>query len=268
MNMQKITDLYNSGPAFLEGVVGVFVASLNPMEQFTIKPLIEYRLGDIDLSFTNSSLFMMLAVLAIGFLSFLGLRNASLVPGRMQSVVEIAYQFIADMVTNVSGKEGLRYFPFVFSLFVFVLFCNLLGMLPYSFTVTSHIIVTFAMAICVFIGITIIGFIKNGFGYLRMFVPSGVPAIMYVILTPVEIISYLLRPVSLSIRLFANMMAGHALLKVFGGFVVALGVYTGWLPLFFIVAITGLEFLVAFLQAYVFAVLTSIYLNDALNMHH
>jgi F-type H+-transporting ATPase subunit a len=151
---------------------------------------------------------------------------------------------------------------------MFVLFCNMLGMLPYSFTVTSHIIVTMLMAIFILIAVTVIGFIKHGFGYLKLFVPSGVPVVLLPLITIIEIISYLSRPLSLSVRLFANMMAGHTMLKVFGGFVVSLGILGGWLPLSFSVALTGLEVLVAFLQAYVFAILTCIYLNDALNLHH
>ena len=151
---------------------------------------------------------------------------------------------------------------------MFVLFCNMLGMLPYSFTVTSHIIVTLIMAIFIFIAVTVIGFLKHGFGYLKLFVPSGVPIFLLPLITVIEIISYLSRPVSLSVRLFANMMAGHTMLKVFGGFVISLGMLGGWLPLGFSVALTGLEILVAFLQAYVFAILTCIYLNDALNLHH
>jgi F-type H+-transporting ATPase subunit a len=172
------------------------------------------------------------------------------------------------MISDTAGSNAKPYFPFIFSLFMFVLFCNMLGMLPYSFTVTSHIIVTLLLAIFIFIAVTIIGFLKHGFGYLKLFVPSGVPAILLPLITVIEIISYLSRPVSLSVRLFANMMAGHTMLKVFGGFVISLGVLGGWLPLGFSVALTGLEILVAFLQAYVFAILTCIYLNDALNLHH
>jgi F-type H+-transporting ATPase subunit a len=172
------------------------------------------------------------------------------------------------MISDTAGSKAKPYFPFIFCLFMFVLFCNMLGMLPYSFTVTSHIIVTLIMAIFVFIAVTVIGFLKHGFGYLKLFVPSGVPIILLPLITVIEIISYLSRPVSLSVRLFANMMAGHTMLKVFGGFVVSLGVLGGWLPLSFSVALTGLEILVAFLQAYVFAILTCIYLNDALNLQH
>ena len=160
------------------------------------------------------------------------------------------------------------FFPFVFTLFMFVLFCNMVGMLPYSFTVTSQIIVTFTLAAMIFIGVTIIGFVKHGIKYLELFVPKGVPLVLLPLIIIIEIISYLARPVSLSVRLFANMLAGHTMLKVFGGFVISLGLLGGWLPLSFSVALTGLEILIAFLQAYVFAILTCIYLNDALNLHH
>jgi len=186
----------------------------------------------------------------------------------MQSLAELSYEFVANMVRDNVGTDGQKYFPIVFSLFMFVLFCNMLGMMPYSFTVTSHIIVTFALAALVFIGVTIIGFATHGFGFFKFFVPSGVPVALLPLLVVIEVISYLTRPISLSVRLFANMMAGHTMLKVFGAFVVGLGVIGGWAPLAFMVAFTGLEILVAFLQAYVFAILTCIYLNDALHMHH
>ena len=172
------------------------------------------------------------------------------------------------MISDTAGSKAKPYFPFVFSLFMFVLFCNMLGMLPYSFTVTSHIIVTFALAAVIFVGVTIIGFVNHGVGYLKLFIPSGVPVFLLPLIVIIEIISYLSRPVSLSVRLFANMMAGHTMLKVFGGFVISLGIIGGWLPLSFTVALTGLEILIAFLQAYVFAILTCIYLNDALNLNH
>jgi len=172
------------------------------------------------------------------------------------------------MINDTAGSNAKIFFPFVFTLFMFVLFCNMVGMLPYSFTVTSHIIVTFVLAAFVFVGVTIIGFIKHGIKYLELFVPKGVPVVLLPLIVVIEIISYLSRPVSLSVRLFANMMAGHTMLKVFGGFVISLGLLGGWLPLSFSVALTGLEILVAFLQAYVFAILTCIYLNDALNLHH
>jgi F-type H+-transporting ATPase subunit a len=172
------------------------------------------------------------------------------------------------MISETAGSKAKPYFPFVFSLFMFVLFCNMLGMLPYSFTVTSHIIVTFALAAVIFVGVTIIGFINHGAGYFKLFIPSGVPLFLLPLIVIIEIISYLSRPVSLSVRLFANMMAGHTMLKVFGGFVISLGILGGLLPLSFTVALTGLEVLIAFLQAYVFAILTCIYLNDALNLKH
>ena len=178
------------------------------------------------------------------------------------------YNFISKMISDTAGKKAKPYFSFIFSLFIFVLFCNMVGMLPYSFTVTSHIIVTLAFAMFIFIGVTILGFVIHGFKYLKIFVPSGVPMVLLPIIMIIEIISYLSRPVSLSVRLFANMMAGHTMLKVFGGFVISLGLVAGWLPLTFSAALTGLEILVAFLQAYVFAILTCIYLNDALNLHH
>jgi len=172
------------------------------------------------------------------------------------------------MVRDNVGTDGMKYFPFVFTLFMFVLTLNMLGMLPYSFTVTSHIIVTFALAAFIFLAVTAIGFWKHGVKFLKFFVPSGVPFVMLPLLVVIEVISYLTRPISLSVRLFANMMAGHTMLKVFGAFVVALGLLGGWAALAFMVAFTGLEILVAFLQAYVFAILTCIYLNDALHMHH
>jgi F-type H+-transporting ATPase subunit a len=172
------------------------------------------------------------------------------------------------MINDTAGSNAKSFFPFIFTLFMFVLFANMVGMLPYSFTITSHIIVTLVLAAIVFLGVTILGFIKHGFKYLELFVPKGVPLVLLPLIVIIEIISYLSRPASLSVRLFANMMAGHTMLKVFGGFVISLGLLGGWLPLGFSVALTGLEILVAFLQAYVFAILTCIYLNDALNLHH
>ena len=240
----------------------------NPMHQFEIKRFIDLEFLGLDASFTNASLFMVLAISLISFVTIWGMRGRALVPTRMQSLAELSYEFVANMVRDNVGTDGQKYFPLVFSLFMFVLFTNMLGMMPYSFTVTSHIIVTFALASLVFIGVTIIGFAKHGFGFLKFFVPSGVPKALLPLLVVIEVISYLTRPISLSVRLFANMMAGHTMLKVFGAFVVGLGLIGGWAPLAFMVAFTGLEALVAFLQAYVFAILTCIYLNDALHMHH
>jgi F-type H+-transporting ATPase subunit a len=192
----------------------------------------------------------------------------ALVPGRIQSIAELSYEYIANMVRENLGEEGMKFFPWVFTIFIFILTLNLLGMIPHSFTVTSHIIVTFAFAAMVWITVTLIGFARHGAGYLRLFVPEGIPIWLMPIIIPIELISYLIRPISHSVRLFANMMAGHTMLKVFAGFVVGLGVLGGWAPLAFLVAFTGLEFLVAFLQALIFTVLTCIYLNDALHMHH
>ena len=241
----------------------------NPMHQFEVYRIgPEIKIAGIDLSFTNASMFMFLSAAAICAVLLLGTKEKNLIPGKFQLIAEMFYNFIAKMISDTAGSKAKPYFPFIFSLFMFVLFCNMLGMLPYSFTVTSHIIVTLLMATFIFVAVTIIGFLKHGFGYLKLFIPSGVPAVLLPLITVIEIISYLSRPVSLSVRSFANMMAGHTMLKVFGGFVISLGMLGGWLPLGFSVALTGLEILVAFLQAYVFAILTCIYLNDALNLHH
>ena len=241
----------------------------NPMEQFSVHKIgPEIKIAGIDLSFTNASLFMIISASVILLFLSLGTKEKKIIPGRIQLIAEIFYKFVAKMISDTAGSKAKPYFPFIFSLFMFVLFCNMVGMLPYSFTVTSHIIVTLIMALFIFIAVTIIGFVKHGFKYLNIFVPSGVPLVLLPLITIIEIISYLSRPVSLSVRLFANMMAGHTMLKVFGGFVISLGLLGGWLPLGFSVALTGLEILVAFLQAYVFAILTCIYLNDALNLHH
>jgi F-type H+-transporting ATPase subunit a len=241
----------------------------NPMHQFEVYRIgPEINLGEINLSFTNASLFMTISSILILLFLFLGTKKKSLVPTKIQFITEASYTFVAKMINDTAGSSAKSFFPFIFTLFMFVLFANMVGMLPYSFTVTSHIIVTFVLAAMVFIGVTILGFIKHGFKYLEIFVPKGVPIILLPLIVIIEIISYLSRPVSLSVRLFANMMAGHTMLKVFGGFVISLGLLGGWLPLGFSVALTGLEILVAFLQAYVFAILTCIYLNDALNLHH
>ena len=241
----------------------------NPMHQFQVYKIgPEIKLGNLDLSFTNASLFMLISALTIALLLFFGSKNKNIIPNKIQLIAELIYNFISKMISDTAGSKAKPYFPFIFSLFMFVLFCNMIGMLPYAFTVTSHIIVTLVMALFIFISVTIIGFIKHGLKYLNIFVPKGVPIVLLPLITIIEIISYLSRPVSLSVRLFANMMAGHTMMKVFGGFVISLGLLGGWLPLSFSVALTGLEILVAFLQAYVFAILTCIYLNDALNLHH
>ena len=241
----------------------------NPMSQFEVYSIgPKIQIGSFDLSFTNSSLFMVLTVSVISLFFIAATQKKSLVPNKMQLIAEMAFEFVSKMISETAGKDARPYFPFILSLFLFVLVANLLGMLPYSFTVTSHIIVTFALAFFIFVGVTVVGFARHGISYLKLFVPSGVPIFLLPLIIVIEVISYLSRPVSLSVRLFANMMAGHTMLKVFGGFVVSLGILGGWLPLGFAVALTGLELLVAFIQAYVFAILTCIYLNDALNLHH
>ena len=243
--------------------------STNPMHQFNVYRIgPEISFGSVDISFTNASLFMIISAITIISIFFVGTRRKAIIPTKIQLLTELSYTLVSKMISDTAGSKAKPYFPFVFSLFMFVLFCNMLGMLPYSFTVTSHIIVTFALAAIIFIGVTIIGFVNHGVGYLKLFIPSGVPVVLLPIIVIIEIISYLARPVSLSVRLFANMMAGHTMLKVFGGFVISLGIIGGWLPLSFTVALTGLEILIAFLQAYVFAILTCIYLNDALNLNH
>ena len=239
------------------------------MTQFNVHRIgPEIKVGAFDISFTNASLFMIISSVAILLIFNIGSKKNSLLPNKIQLLAELSYTFVSKMISDTAGSKAKPYFAFIFSLFMFVLFCNMFGMIPYAFTVTSHIIVTFVLASFIFIGVTVIGFIKHGFGYLKLFVPSGVPALLLPLIVVIEIISYLSRPVSLSVRLFANMMAGHTMMKVFGGFVISLGIVGGWLPLSFSVALTGLEILVAFLQAYVFAILTCIYLNDALNLHH
>lgn len=243
-------------------------AQHSPMEQFEIKAIIPLKIGGLDISFTNSALFMVIAVALITLLMYFSFRGRLLVPGRIQSTAEIFYEFVADMVESVCGPQGRKYFPFIFTLFMFILLCNLLGLLPFSFTVTSHIIVTVALALIVFIGVTIIGFAKHGLKFLGLFAPHGVPLWIMPFLVPVEVFSYFVRPVSLSLRLFANMLAGHTMLKVIAGFVVMLGAWFGWVPFAFVVMLTGFEILVAVLQAYIFAILACVYLNDALHPGH
>ena len=246
---------------------------MDPMHQFEVQPIIELpALAGIDTSFTNSSLWMVLAVGLSGMFMLMASSRTALVPGRLQLMGEMAYGFVANMIKENVGTEGMRFFPFIFSLFLFILFCNMLGMLPYSFTVTSHLIVTFALAAVVFVMVTAVGFIRHGIGFLKLFVPSGIPVVMVPLLVIIEVISYLTRPVSLSVRLFGNMMAGHTMLKIFGGFVVGLSsaglVPLAIAPFALMVALTGLELLIAGLQAYVFTILTCIYLNEAILMDH
>ncbi len=238
----------------------------SPLEQFEINTLIDIPVLGVDASFTNSALFMVIAVVSATLFMTLGMRGRALVPGRWQSLVELSYEFIANMIRDNVGSEGRKYFPFIFTLFMFLLFGNLLGMLPFTFTYTSHIIVTFALAATVFIGVTLIGFAKHGLKFFGFFLPAGVPIFIAPLMIPIEILSYLTRPVSLSLRLFANITAGHTMLKVFASFIGALGA-AGIIPLALVSALIGLEFIIAFLQAYVFTILTCIYLSDALHMH-
>jgi F-type H+-transporting ATPase subunit a len=237
-----------------------------PLHQFEVVKLFPLRVGHFDVSFTNSALFMGIAA-ALGALLFMwGSRKALLIPGRMQSIAELGFDFIQGMVEENIGAEGKSYFSFIFSLFMFILFGNLIGMIPYSFTFTSQIILTFSLASIVFILVTLVGFMKHGIKFLGYFVPEGAPLLFLPLLIPIELISYLSRPVSLSIRLFANMMAGHTMMKVFASFALALGVW-GVAPMAINAVLTGFEFMVAFLQAYVFSVLTCLYLRDAIHLH-
>jgi F-type H+-transporting ATPase subunit a len=238
----------------------------SPVEQFKLKPLVPLEVGGVDLSFTNASLWMTITVIGVTAFLTLSMRSGRLVPGRWQSMAEMSYEFIANMVRENVGSEGRQYFPFIFTLFMFILIGNLVGMIPFSYTFTSQIIVTFAMAMVIFVGVTVIGLVRHGFHFFTLFVPQGTPMVLAPLLIPIEIISYFVRPVSLSVRLFANMMAGHTMMKVFGGFTVLLGVL-GVAPIALLVALTGFEILVAVLQAYVFTVLTCLYLNDAIHLH-
>ena len=238
----------------------------SPVEQFKLKPLAHFEVAGLDLSYTTSALWMTITVIGVTAFLTLSMRGGRLVPGRWQSMAEMSYEFIANMVRENVGNEGRQYFPFVLTLFLFILFGNLMGMVPFAYTFTSQIIVTFAMAFTIFIGVTIIGLVRHGLHFFTLFFPSGTPIALAPVLIPIEVISYFVRPVSLSVRLFANMMAGHTMMKVFGGFVVALGIM-GVAPMVMIVALTGFEILVAALQAYVFAMLTCMYLNDAIHLH-
>jgi F-type H+-transporting ATPase subunit a len=238
----------------------------SPLHQFEITKIVPMQIGSLDASFTNSALFMLIAVTLITLFLVLSTRHRALVPGRVQSIAELSYEFIGSMIRTNVGREGRPYFPFIFSLFYFILIGNMLGMVPYSFTFTSHLAVTFGLALVVFIGTTVIGFVKHGTHFLSFFLPHGTPIGLAPLLIPLEILSYCFRPISLSLRLFANMTAGHTLLKVFAGFAVSLG-FLGFIPMLAVIGVTALEFLIAFLQAYVYTVLACIYLNDALHMH-
>ena len=239
----------------------------SPLDQFQIQPIVPITVGEIDLSFTNSSLFMVIVVVLITVLLTYSMKGRALVPSRWQSMAEIFYETIANMVRDNVGSGGRPYFPFIFTLFMFVLACNLIGMVPGSFTVTSHVIVTFGLAMVIFIGVTVLAIIKHGTGFLRVFFPHGAPWWTGIVLIPVELVSYLSRPITLAVRLFANMTVGHVLLKVVAGFIAPVGIALGLIPLVGLVAITALEILIAVIQAYVFTVLTCVYLHEALHLH-
>jgi F-type H+-transporting ATPase subunit a len=248
----------------------------DPIHQFQIaKYFTVGTFGGQELAFTNSALFMGIAVTGIAALMIGATASRSLVPGRAQSLAEMSYEFVADMIKSTAGPDGMRFFPFVFSLFMFILFLNMLGLLPLAgFTVTSHIVITAALALLVFFTVIVYGLWHNGLRFFKLFVPSGIPVVILPLIVLIEVMSFISRPISHSVRLFANMLAGHITLKVFAGFVVMLGAFGigGWvgalLPLALTVALTALELLVAFLQAYVFAILTCIYLNDAIHPGH
>ena len=238
----------------------------DPLHQFVIQPIFKINIAGLDLSFTNSSLSVLIAVLSVYALFSIGIGKKKLIPDRMQALVELSYELVAGMIDTNVGRKGLQYFPFVFSIFFFILFGNLIGMIPYAFTYTSHIIVTFTLAMIVFMFVTILGFIRHGIHYFSIFAPKGLPTFLLPLLAPIEMISYLSRPVSLAVRLFANMMAGHTMMKVFAGFAAMLGIW-GIAPILVNVILTGFEIVIAILQSYVFTILTCVYLNDAVNLH-
>lgn len=254
----------------------MIAAGLDPISQFEIKKIADLKIGNYDLSFTNSSLMMLVSVGLIFFWLYLATSKRSLIPGRGQSIAELSYEFIGDMIRSTAGSDGLKFFPFVFSLFVFILFANLLGMIPFFFTTTSHIIVTFVLAMMVILLVLGYGLYKHGLGFFKLFWPSGVPMAILPFVSLLEVISFISRPISLSVRLWANMLAGHILLKLFAGFAVMLvtafglfpGVLGALIPFSMTAALIPLEFLVAFVQAYVFALLTCVYLSDALHPGH
>ncbi len=240
-----------------------------PLDQFRIKSWAELPplFGEYNIDFTNSAFFMCLATGLTIFFMMMGMRGRALVPGRWQSMVELSYQFIATTVRDNVGTAGKPYFPLVFTLFMFVLMCNLLGMMPYAFTATSHIIVTFALAMFVFVGVTLLAFFKHGFKFFGFFLPAGTPWWMAPMMILIELVSYLSRPISLSIRLCANMSAGHIVMKIFAGFIMMMSI-AGVVPFALLVVLTGFEIGIAILHAYIFTVLSCVYLNDALHLHH
>lgn len=239
---------------------------MDPLHQFVVSPIFKVNVGGVDLSFTNSSLAVTVAVIGLVLLFSFGLRRKSIVPSRLQSLLEMLYDLVSNLINENIGKEGLKYAPFVFSIFLFILFGNLLGMVPYMFTFTSHIVVTFTLAMITISFVTVLGVVLHGLKFFSIFVPKGVPVFLSPFLVPIEIISYMSRPVSLAVRLFANMMAGHTMMKVFASFAVMLGA-AGIVPIVANVVLTGFEIVIAMLQAYVFTILTCVYLNDAVHLH-
>ena len=248
--------------------------AINPIEQFSLSSLVSVQIAGHDFSFTNSALYMVIAVAIVCALMMIGANGGVGVPTRLQAMAEMAYGFVAGMVRSAAGEHGMMFFPLVFCLFMFIMICNLVGLIPHAFTVTSHIIVTVSLALLVFLTVVIVGIRKNGLHFFKLFVPSGVPIYILPLVVMIEIISFLSRPLSHSVRLFANMLAGHITLNVFGGFVVMLLGAAGLtkaiavLPFAMTIGLDALELLVAFLQAYVFAMLTCMYLNDALHPGH
>ncbi len=240
----------------------------NPLHQFEIIPLVPFKVAGLNLAFTNSALLMILTVLISAALMIIPMRRAAIIPGRWQNIPELFYEFIQGLVRDVIGPSGMRYLPLVFTLFMIVLLGNLLGMLPYSFTITSHIIVTAALGVGVFLIVTVMGFVNHGWHFLSLFAPSGLPKFIYLILIPIEIISFLSRPITLAVRLCANMTAGHTVLKVFALFSVQMGIIMGLGPMIMNSMIVALELLVAVLQAYIFTILTCVYLKDSVELHH
>jgi ATP synthase subunit 6 len=246
---------------------------LSPLEQFQINSILGFNLSWFDISFTNSSLAIILACSIFYFLYTFSLTNATIIPNRWQSVIELIYEFVYFLIQEQIGNKGYTYFPFIFTLFIFILFCNLLGMIPYSFTATSHIVITFSLSLAIFIGVTILGFAKHGLHFFYLFVPSGVPLFLLPLIVAIEFISYCTRGLSLGIRLTANMFAGHTLLKIISTFawqmITAGGLLAlaGLAPVVLLFALTGLEIVIAVLQAYVFTVLTCSYLNDSIHLH-
>lgn len=246
----------------------------DPLHQFVIEPIIPIEIGGVDISFTNSALWMLIGVVISTFTLSLAMQRKALVPGRLQVTAEMLYEFIANMIRENIGTKGRQYFPLLFTLFMVVLMGNLLGMIPFSFTYTSHIVVTFALAIMIFFAVVFIGLVKHGSAFMSLFVPPGVPIWLFPLIIPIELVSFLARPLTLSVRLFANMMAGHLMLKVFAGFSVAFlslgaaGLALGILPMLFNSVLIAFEILIALLHAYIFTVLSCIYLKDTVDLHH